>query len=267
MDDRTPPSSSLPVLAGGEPGETAAPLLDRLRIAVSRRLAANLPVPASMMQWLDEEMDTFADDAEVLGALFDQLLHAHALDTATAGAAVLLADVVIDSQAAATVRAALTVTLAEAATAALRDEALDPQGFVSTEAVLRQQTDSERAVRQAVRGDAPRLFAQWDDEPEVMQFALAVLAAACAGTDVITRIASLAAVWPETPRAATLALACALAADNDEAIAEALGETVRHPDHNPDAQGDPEALVQSQGLSLLIDLAQQEIGPLVFPRS
>lgn len=100
-----------------------------------------------------------------------------------------------------------------------------------------------------------------------MQFALAVLAAACAGTEVITRMASLAAVWPETPRAATLALACALAADNDEAIAEPLGETARHPDHNPDAQGDPEALVQSQGLSLLIDLAQQEIGPLVFPPS
>ncbi|MCX4597740.1 hypothetical protein OG819_51850 [Streptomyces sp. NBC_01549] len=97
-----------------------------------------------------------------------------------------------------------------------------------------------------------------------MQFALAVLAAACAGTDVITRIASLATVWPETPRAATLALACALAADNEEAIAEALEETVSHPDYNPDAQGDPEALVQSQGLSLLIDLAQREIGPLVF---
>ncbi|MFE5375914.1 hypothetical protein, partial [Streptomyces mirabilis] len=79
-----------------------------------------------------------------------------------------------------------------------------------------------------------------------------------------TRIASLAAVWPETPRAASLALACALAADNEEAIAEALGETVSHPDYNPDAQGDPEALVQSQGLSLLIELAQQEIGPLVF---
>lgn len=64
--------------------------------------------------------------------------------------------------------------------------------------------------------------------------------------------------------AATLALACALAADNEEAIAEALDESVRHPAYNPDAQGDPEALVQSQGLSLLIDLAQQEIGPLVF---
>ncbi|SOE24809.1 hypothetical protein SAMN05442782_1463 [Streptomyces sp. OK228] len=216
-----------------------------------------------MAQWLDEETDAFADDSELLGVLFDQLLHAHALDTATAGAAALLADVVIDSQAAAAVRAALTVTLAEAATAALR-EALDPQGFVSTEAVLRQQTDSERAVRQAVRGETARLFAQWDEEPEVMQFALAVLAAACVGTDVITRIASLAAVWPEIPRAATLALACALAADNEEAIAEALGETVRHPDYNPDAQGDPEALVQSRGLSLLIDLAQQEIGPLVF---
>ncbi|MFE2567781.1 hypothetical protein [Streptomyces mirabilis] len=65
------------------------------------------------------------------------------------------------------------------------------------------------------------------------------------------------------------ALACALPADNDndEAIAEALGETVGHPDYNPDAQGDPEAPVQSQGLSLLIDLAQQEIGPLVFQRS
>lgn len=104
------------------------------------------------MQWVDEEMDAFADDSELLGVLFDQLLHAHALDTAIAGAAVLLADVVIDSRAAAAVRAALTVTLAEAATAALREEALDPQGFVSTEAVLRQQTDSERAVRQAVRG-------------------------------------------------------------------------------------------------------------------
>ncbi|WP_327138314.1 hypothetical protein OG585_49435 (plasmid) [Streptomyces sp. NBC_01340] len=263
MDDVTPPSSLLPVLAGGEPGE-AAPLVDRLRVAVSRRLAANLPVPGSMMQWVDEEMDAFADDSELLGVLFDQLLHAHALDTAIAGAAVLLADVVIDSRAAAAVRAALTVTLAEAATAALREEALDPQGFVSIEAVLRQQTDSERAVRQAVRGEAPRLFAQWDEGPQVMQFALAVLAAACAGTDVITRIASLATVWPETPRAATLALACALAADNEEAIAEALEETVSHPDYNPDAQGDPEALVQSQGLSLLIDLAQREIGPLVF---
>ncbi|MFF1744379.1 hypothetical protein [Streptomyces mirabilis] len=72
---------------------------------------------------------------------------------------------------------------------------------------------------------------------------------------------------PETPRAVTLALACVLPADDDEAIAEALGETVGHPDYNPDAQGDPEAAVQSQGLSLLIDLAQQEIGPLVFQRS
>ncbi|MER5669250.1 hypothetical protein [Streptomyces mirabilis] len=136
MDDVTPPSSLLPVLAGGEPGETAAPLLDRLRVAVSRRLAANLPVPGSMVQWVDEEVDAFADDSELLGVLFDQLLHAHALDTATAGAAVLLADVVIDSRAAAAVRAALTVTLAEAATAALREEPLDPQGFVSAEAVL-----------------------------------------------------------------------------------------------------------------------------------
>ncbi|WP_075032784.1 hypothetical protein [Streptomyces mirabilis] len=264
MDDVTPASSSLPVLAGGGPGETAAPLLHRLRIAISQRLAADLPVSASMMHWLDEEMDPFVDDPELLGGLFDQLLHAHALDTATAGVAVLLADVVIESQASAAVRAALTVTLAEAAAAALRDEALDPEGFVNTEAVLRQQTDSERAIRQAVRGVAPRLFAQWDDEPEVMQFALAVLAAACAGADVIPRIENLAAAWPETPRAATLALACALAADNDEAIADALGETVRHPDYNPDAQGDPETLLQCQGLSLLIDLAQQEIGPLVF---
>lgn len=216
------------------------------------------------MQWLDEEMDAFVDDSELLGELFDQLLHAHALDTATAGMAVLLADVVKDGQAAAAVRAALTVTLAEAATAALRDEALDPQGFVNAEAVLQQQTASQRAVRQAVRGMALRLYAQWDDEPEVMQFALAVLAAACAGTDVIPRIADLAAVWPESPRAATLALACALAADSEEAIAEALGKVVRHPDYNPDAQGDLEAPLQSQGLSLLIDLAQQEIGPLVF---
>lgn len=128
MDDVTPPSSSLPVLAGDGPGKTAVPLLPRLRIAVSQRLAANLPVPASMMQWLEEEMDAFVDDSEVLGELFDQLLHAHALDTATAGMAVLLADVAMDSQAAAAVRAALTVTLAEAATAALRNEALDPGG-------------------------------------------------------------------------------------------------------------------------------------------
>ncbi|MGW1501071.1 hypothetical protein ACWCQW_21220 [Streptomyces mirabilis] len=124
------------------------------------------------------------------------------------------------------VAAACRTSACAGATAALCDEALDPQGF------------------------AP-----------------AVLAAACAGTDVITRIASLAAEWPETPRAATLALSCALVADDEEAIADALGETVGHPDHNPDAQGDPEALVQSQGLSLLIDLAQQEIGPLVFQRS
>ncbi|MEV5878384.1 hypothetical protein AB0L75_29995 [Streptomyces sp. NPDC052101] len=264
MDDVTLRFSSPPALAGDEPGKTAAPLLDRLRIAISRRLAADLPVPASMMQWLDEEMDVFADDSELLGDLFDPLLHAHALDTATAGAAVLLADVVVDGRASAAVRAALTVTLAEAATAALREEALDPHGFVSIEAVLRRQTASQRAVREAVREQAPRLLAQWDEEPEVMQFALAVLAAACAGTAVVSRIASLAAVWPESPRAATLALACALAADDEEALTGALGETVRHPDYNPDAQGDPEALLQSQGLSLLIDLAQQEVGPLVF---
>ncbi|MER5540459.1 hypothetical protein [Streptomyces mirabilis] len=102
------------------------------------------------------------------------------------------------------VAAACRTSACASATAALRDEALDPQGF-----------------------------------------ALAVLAAACAGTDVIRRIASLAPELPETPRAATLALSCALAADNDndndndEAIAEALGETVRHSDYNPDAQGDP----------------------------
>lgn len=71
-----------------------------------------------------------------------------------------LADVVVDGQAAA-VRAALTVTPAGAAP---REEALDPQGFDSTEAVLRQETDSERAVRQAVREQAPRLFERWDEE-------------------------------------------------------------------------------------------------------
>ena len=192
-----------------------------------------------------------------MGELFDPLLQG-VKDGNTAHQALLLAELADDKLVSPAVRAALIVTLAEAGTIGQRDAAIDPDGYANADMVLLAQ------VREAVQEAAASLFADWEDEPEVVRFALAVLAAACTATDRVSQIGRLQSEQPVAPRAATLALASALAADHEVAIVAALGDLAEHPDDNPDALGAPEAPVQGRGLSLLIDLAQQEIGPLVF---
>ena len=105
-----------------------------------------------MMQWLDEEMDTFDDDSELLGELFDQLPQG-VKDGNTAHQALLLAELADDKLVSPAVRAALIVTLAEAGTIGQRDAAIDPDGYANADMVLLAQV--REAAKRRLRACSP----------------------------------------------------------------------------------------------------------------
>nr|WSX54134.1 hypothetical protein OG409_37610 [Streptomyces sp. NBC_00974] len=184
--------------------------------------------PEAVAWLLDEEFafgEPYETAGDFLGDLADAVAHQGTCTDATVEAVPFLVELVSDDTIAVGSRLVLLGDL-------LRLAASGPSAAVSLAdrtAALGggwQEPAAEYLTRQAIGRELPRLLSRWEDEGDVIRFALAALASVCGGDGddqrLFVRLAELPAP-AGTDRADAVALMAALLREEEERLQSALG--------------------------------------------
>jgi hypothetical protein len=200
------------------------------------------------------------DVTELLGDLFDEVLHQDSCYPWTAAGVPLIAVLAAEERLTDYHRAWVMLDLYMIATVGRRRlartaDALHALGKPATE------TPDVVAARTAVAAALPALIARWPTESELAQFMLAGLAAACpeAAASLHRNLDDLRSRYDGTSRATTMALVRGLAFADMTAVETALGELESIAPQLLDDQDSPYAATEHRALCVLEDLLTMEL--------